>query len=894
MFSKISQEKLKKAFKNPYITYTFLYPILFFCCIGVWFGIHNRCFVWKFDGLTTHYTQFLYTGKYFRSIIKGIASGRFSGFPTWDYGIGYGSDILSTLGVGFWDPFNIFSIIIPSKYSELAYDAVVFLKMYLAGISFCAFCRARKHGNLQTLSGAIIYTFSATLYIAFKHPNFIDVFYLFPFVMIGVDELWLKPVSKTYMIALGLCFLEFFYFAYMAVILIVAYCLLRFLITNIIYKSDHNRFVPLILRFSWHSVLGVGMALFGFWPVVLNIARTDRLDFEYIIPLFYDKVHNRNLFLSAISYFDNGNDTFIGMSAICLLFLFLFFMLRNSHLLKVCLALMGIGICLPYAGHVLNGFSYASNRWIFAMMFAIAYASVILVERFEELTIRNTVGAALLSAVYAFVAIWGLGARTKEYLFSASLLLCLSILLVICQARSMQGNAMRMFLLGLSCISVIGSSFCFWRGGLMGTEMPKGSVYPTIAGSGEYPMIARYKMPETMLRFNSYGLYNTLNASWSMMHGISALDYYQSFYKNNVDKYHKKMALNTDPFCFLYNGLDRRAELMYLNGVQYYTGMDGSQPYGYAGIGDTDNAQLFKTAGACGGAYYYEYAVPYREYDSLKALDRQQLLCKAIAVEEGYANYSVEEAGLNDNRISAFQISENSEVTFDGHTFSVPANGAKLELTFKPVTDAELYVYFENLQVSDQNVTTYTIDINAFRNGEWVSFSNGRFYAMTNRSQFYGAKHDWLIHLGYRATNADSILIEFQSAGEYTVDDFGVYCRPQQEIKSNLDLLNPVDAPLQCKTNRMQIYTDRDRAGYLYLSMPYSEGWCAYIDGEQTEIIKANDAFMAVWLTAGEHDVVFRYRSPFFREGLLLSFACFIVTMIVFHHYKKVKNHETA
>ena len=49
--------------------------------------------------------------------------------------------------------------------------------------------------------------------------------------------------------------------------------------------------------------------------------------------------------------------------------------------------------------------------------------------------------------------------------------------------------------------------------------------------------------------------------------------------------------------------------------------------------------------------------------------------------------------------------------------------------------------------------------------------------------------------------------------------------------------------------------------GYLVFSEPYYPGWRIAVDGEQTPILRANYAFSAIFLPAGDHEVI-RYYCP--------------------------------
>lgn len=78
----------------------------------------------------------------------------------------------------------------------------------------------------------------------------------------------------------------------------------------------------------------------------------------------------------------------------------------------------------------------------------------------------------------------------------------------------------------------------------------------------------------------------------------------------------------------------------------------------------------------------------------------------------------------------------------------------------------------------------------------------------------------------------------------------------------------------------------------LYIPIPYSKDWNAYIDGELTEIIKANYAFCAVKMPAGEHQVEFIYKNRLFHYGKIISVVSGMVMFtffVVFYTTRKCK-----
>jgi hypothetical protein len=75
-------------------------------------------------------------------------------------------------------------------------------------------------------------------------------------------------------------------------------------------------------------------------------------------------------------------------------------------------------------------------------------------------------------------------------------------------------------------------------------------------------------------------------------------------------------------------------------------------------------------------------------------------------------------------------------------------------------------------------------------------------------------------------------------------------------------------ALLADEPQRVRVDVALETPGVLVLSDLWYPGWCAYRDGEETAVLRANHAFRAVELPAGRSTVEFRYEPRSFRLGL--------------------------
>jgi membrane protein YfhO len=85
---------------------------------------------------------------------------------------------------------------------------------------------------------------------------------------------------------------------------------------------------------------------------------------------------------------------------------------------------------------------------------------------------------------------------------------------------------------------------------------------------------------------------------------------------------------------------------------------------------------------------------------------------------------------------------------------------------------------------------------------------------------------------------------------------------------------------LNYNPNALTVTYDSSEDGFLYYSDCYDTYWNAYIDGEDTDIYKANVAFKAIKIPGGKHKVDFIYDPKLFRISLRLYYICFSVVLV--------------
>lgn len=83
------------------------------------------------------------------------------------------------------------------------------------------------------------------------------------------------------------------------------------------------------------------------------------------------------------------------------------------------------------------------------------------------------------------------------------------------------------------------------------------------------------------------------------------------------------------------------------------------------------------------------------------------------------------------------------------------------------------------------------------------------------------------------------------------------------------------------RTTRLEGTINCDRDGLLYTSIPQNGNWKVTVDGEAAAAKLVGDCMVALDLTKGEHQVVFRYHNAAFSLGWKISLACAAALLVL-------------
>lgn len=872
--------------------YTCVFAICFYFCFLRWFIAYDKTMFRSYDGLDQHYLSFVYIGKWFRTIFKNIFIEHHFEFPMWEMGIGYGSDILTSMGAYLPDPFNWISMFFPARYAEYGFSLMITLKVYCSGIAFSWLALRRKNRWEYTLAGSLIYAFSATVYIVFIESFFINPMYIFPFVIGGADSLWENKTSKTYVFSLAFSFINYFYFGYMTCLFIVGYFVVKFFTDKKI--SGWKNFWSLVWKFLWNSVVGVAMSCIVLLPILLVMTGAGRLGLKYYLPVFYDKQFYKNLIAGFSGVFSmSGRDAIMGYTVIatgCVFFLFL--QKKKFTRLKIEFLILSAGLCIPAFGSLLNGGSYYANRWVWAYALLIGYIVTVVLPLVSDITDLQKFILLGMVLLYVFLIVIGFSNFNIEIISICLFFLFVLFVLFLMAAYFPKWFAAVSVLLSmLAVILNAGLWFSKNHGNATSSETQRGTAYSQIMESGAMPLLNKLGVSAAE-RYDEAGIYPVRNASW--LYGISGEDLYISIHNNNVDEFHNDIALLTSHgITNEYSGLNRRTDLEYLFGVNHFM-VPGDEkellPYGYTREEITESIRgkvysSFKPVVSTSLFHGFSKVTGEDEFKNLSPYEKQQVLMKAIVTPDSSLVNTGAASLLSDDEVTWKATYTN--LVHNGEMYTA-SEGAEMDLDFAPVSNAEIYVYVEGLDYENGDKVGSGIDFYNYRNNVESGYST-HLSIINNKTHMYGGRHNWLVNTGYFPEKVNKLKLVFTSAGEYTIKNLRVYVKPERELSENINNLENVCTKCTINCNKIQADLETSESEQILLSVPYSTGWKLKVDGKRQDLRLADDAFMNFSISGGIHHIEMKYVTPGLIPGTGISVISLIFYLFIDRYYRKRK-----
>lgn len=874
------------------------YTITFLCTSFLVFSLqvyYGKSFVYSEaglagDGLVQHFNSLAYYGNWLRSILKNIFVLHTFSIPEFDLSIGLGGDVVTTLNYYvLGDPLNLLAVFVPVQFTEFLYNALVIVRLYLAGIVFYLYCRYHCYESDRILPGALIYVFSFySISVSILHPFFLNPLIYFPLVLLGADKIMKERKPLLFILACALSAVSNFYFFYMMTILMVIYCIFRY----VQYHLKEFRWLLLLReagRFAIYYLIAIMIAAPVFIPTAIAVLGSSRVGGRSNVPILYELIYYIKL---PISFFNASADYYahLGYGAVAFLAVVLLFFRTKWKAktgFKAALLLGTIFLLFPFFGHMFNGFGYVTNRWIWGYCFVV---SLIVVEMFPNILSLPTGGKWAVGGIAVLFAIptfyFRAGGSKEKLLFAVVVLALFSILLVviILAGRYFRNGAATYLLLTMAGIFL--NAFGFYSplsGDYLQYHGNLGSAWQDI-GSG--PFSALDGVEEDVfenVRIDTSNLYfRDVRANSAMLYDVNSASFYYSVINKNTNAFLHELWIPM-PYEHRYVDLDSRAVLSAALGVKYNIVKSSDElylPYNFGHrVQEKNGYALFETDTVLPMVYLYDSVINEQEYASLAPLQKQQAMLQAAVVSES----ELVDAGIDlqvldadvlefSDEIPSYEVEEISGLSLMDNRIEVEEAGAYITLKTDSVENVERYFSFANLWYEGKENSYITIT-------DGIRTKN--LEVKSSLDNFYADIHNFLCNLGYSDCHSDTWKIMFSEPGVYTFDFIEIIDQSVGSMGEWIGGKKETEVNYSFAEDSILVDVNSDKDELLYVSVPYSKGWQAYVDGEEEKILKVNHFGLGLLLKQGEHGIEFVYHTPYIRLGVGLMVFGVIFCIVI-------------
>lgn len=901
---------IKEQRKYCYGIYTLMFLLM---CIAAFlpFFTEGKSFVWGAgieDGLSQHFSALAYYGEALREFFRNLLAGH-PKLVMWDMSLGYGADILSTLNYyAIGDPLNLLYGFVSPKNTETMYNFMIVLRMYLAGITFIMYARKMKKRSYGTVIGALVYVFSGFCFrLGLRHPFFINPMIYFPLLCLGIEKIYQRERPYVFIFAVCVSAMSNYYFLYMLTIFAVIYAWIRF------YKySEENKiktFFLTILKFGMYYTLGIAMAAVILLPSVIGFLGNGRYgngaDWKSLI--VYPGKYYLLFIENFIGYGNMGSNTNAGyLPIVGIVVLFTLFSQRMKHKkYRAAFIASIIALILPIFGYAFNGFSYANNRWAFALSFIVALLTAEMYPRLFVMSKRQQIGIGAGIIIYTVFCIIVNASgeeilKNKGIMAACGLIAVFYILLLIFQrlGYDTQKRIVRVSMAILLLISVgVHGYYRFDPKEYAYTQefMDQGQAYRTLK-EDNIRMLSKandpsvYRVHAEGYRYKNYGLINHLNT-------ISG--YYSITAKCVTDTIKGYDTLGMQ-YADKYKGVDQRLGLLSLAGVKYITVAHNSQvakdvssmgdvPYGVEKLRKKGNITLYKNKYALPFAYAYDSYMTEQQYEQLNGIGKEQAMLAQIILNQHPADKEIQH---NEQRNGP----DIQTISLPETRISSPKGKKYADITVPVEKDKETYLYFKNLVYHGKKNGDDKFILTGRKGTKGILVTQNdvqqKIHIQSTFNPYYFGRKDYIVKINHQTSKAkEKVRLNFLSPGEYEFDDISLITVPKKDVLARLkERKKNSMQQIQYEGNHFRGVYHAKKDQILCVTIPYSKGWKATVNGKRAKIYKANGMFMEIIMKKGTQNVKLDYETPGLKIGAYISLAAWIglgIYGLYFEKYRK-------
>ena len=810
---------------------------------------------------------------------------------SWEGGLG--KDFITQVAYYTASPLSFLILLFKQEYLPEALAIFILLKTCFSASFFAYYLK--KHFNKNDLSittFGILYAFTAFMTGYYWNVMWLDSVALFPIVALGIEGLVHNNKHKMYLWSLVLTMIVNFY---MAVIVCVFAALYFLVVLFSEYKWGKNRqlIISRFIKFSVVSIIAALISMFILAPVAIALTQTATSQANFPGFEIYENVYQviTNHFMGArpvvLARNEDLPNVYSGVLTMMLIPLYFFnrkINKREKWLMSLLLIFMILCSCIKPLDFMIHGFHFPSNlphRYTFIYSFIMLYIAYKGMLNIRTVNVSTVTVMAVIYTIIIFFTEYLLVPNVSDIdrvlsdadIIRNIVIMIIYIVLINIYAKNRPNERTGITILLFVCV-VIESMFSSYEG--LDRTTNRQDYVQYIDNTNEAIKYLDEKENGGFYR-TEFRRFTTINDA--ALYHYRGFSQFSSLAPGGISEFIGDLGIAATGNSYRYYDpttlIDAMFSLKYvMNKAPNVT--DGEiKNQNYTFEKQLDNVWIYKNERVFPLAFMVKDAI----------LDWNTKESMPFTVQNDFIKLStnVERDMFTDVEIDTIsrtymEVSEEINANEFKYKLTDPAN-----LSLLPTVSAEiisdkdqyLFVYVDAGNAKRVLYTTDTanenrelsagkslFDIGNVKAGERINIS----FELTNKGEFEKTyRKDGTIKI-YAASYDDSV---FQEAYD-------------ELMETPFNITSFEDTHIEGTINAKE-------DGIVFTSIPYVDGWKVLVDGEAVDKIAiAEDGVIGVPVTAGEHEIVFQFKS----QGLVAACSISIVGIILALIYNEMEKRK--
>lgn len=755
-------------------------------------------------------------------------------FPDFSPHLGAGQNIFYFAYYGLYSPIILVAYLLPFIPMNIYIMASSILTVLISVLLFYYFLRKNEFSNNVCLFTSLLFLFSSSLlFHSHRHIMFVNYMPFLVISLIGVWRYFEKKKSGLLIVNICLLILTSYYYSISGIIVVCLYALFYYL------KKNPNISIQILVKdgiyFLFRILVGILLASILLLPLIYIIingrdSSTNAFSFSLLQP---------HIDLSHLMYGTYG----VGLTAILWVSLIynIIYLPRNNRVIS---SLIMILISFPIFNHLLNGNLYLNGKvWIpFLPLFLFLIASMIKDIRHHK-----------FSWIWLFLGVSGsalllMGFHDIKIYFIMEVIITIFLLFLYQRTKKYR------YLIPIIIASVFISTINHQQDSLVTINEYKNqnSYYNyDVLQYINQDVSSLYRYQDDLSGANGINFsFADLDYRTTLYSSTSNLHYWKNFYNtfNNNDIYRNHFMLAQTNNLFFQRFM----------GIRYLLTNQGP-PFGYQKVKDYKDGSLYENNNVYPIAFFSSHLLNNKEYQELSFDNKLEAYQNNIIIEgttqNPNLNFKMDSITLN----TTLRIAQNLtyEKTNTGYQIVSKKNGKIVLSLDTPIEEYSLIIRFRMNTIP------------SCKNGDTSITINGIMNKLTCRSWKYYNHNEVFDYVLSNNDSIDELVIEF-AKGNYDISDIEIYQIPNTYFEESTDII-PLTIDYHHTKGDVLQGNITSEEGYLVFTIPYDKGFKLWIDNQQVEIEKVNEAFIGSPITKGSHEIRLEFVAPYSNLGKLVS-----------------------